>query len=125
MPLRHWSHTDPVSVRGPQARHRKVSRSRICALRAGSVPSGCAIARRLPTESPARTQPTATETDPMTEGTADRHQHTPAPGRTRRVVDTHAHWDPTDWLKPFERDGPAEAPKLERTASGYTIPTDR
>src|SRR5258706_330317 len=83
MPLRHWSHTDPVSVRGPQARHRKVLRSRICALRAGSVPSGCAIARRLPTESPARTQPTATETDPMTEGTADRHQHTPAPGRTR------------------------------------------
>jgi aminocarboxymuconate-semialdehyde decarboxylase len=61
----------------------------------------------------------------MTEGTADRHHHAPAPGRARRVVDTHAHWYPADWLKLFERDGPAEGAKLERTASGYTIRTDR
>src|SRR5436190_8198721 len=71
----------------------------------------------------AGTPPTATENKPMTEGTADRHDHTPR--RTRRVVDTHAHWYPVDWLRLFERDGPAEGAKLERTASGYTIRTDR
>ena len=41
------------------------------------------------------------------------------------VVDTHAHWYPADWLKLFERDGPAEGAKLERTAAGYTIRTQR
>src|SRR6202171_778481 len=60
----------------------------------------------------------------MTEITA-RHDHAPPPGRARRVVDIHAHWYPADWLKLFERDGPAEGAKLERTASGYTIRTER
>jgi aminocarboxymuconate-semialdehyde decarboxylase len=59
----------------------------------------------------------------MTEGTAERHDHPPR--RTRRVVDIHAHWYPADWLKLFERDGPAEGAKLERTARGYTIRTER
>src|SRR5258708_9114947 len=59
----------------------------------------------------------------MTEGFADRHDHTPR--RERRVIDTHAHWYPAGWLELFERDGPAEGAKLERTASGYTIRTDR
>ncbi|HEV2042718.1 MAG TPA: hypothetical protein VGT81_22190, partial [Casimicrobiaceae bacterium] len=59
----------------------------------------------------------------MSEGTADRHDH--APGRAHRVVDIHAHWYPADWLELFERDGPAEGAKLERTASGYTIRTER
>ena len=59
----------------------------------------------------------------MTEATADRHDHSPR--RARRVVDIHAHWYPADWLKLFERDGPAEGAKLERTASGYTVRTER
>src|SRR5438046_8030410 len=65
------------------------------------------------------------EKEPMTEGAADRHEHAPPPRRARRVVDTHAHWYPADWLKLFERDGPAEGAKLERTASGYTVRTER
>ena len=43
----------------------------------------------------------------MSEGTGDRHGHAPAPQRARRVVDIHAHWYPADWLKLFEREGPA------------------
>src|SRR5207244_11162862 len=62
----------------------------------------------------------------MTEDTAaDRPDRAPAPRRARRVVDIHAHWYPEDWLRLFERDGPAEGAKLERTASGYTIRTER
>ena len=62
----------------------------------------------------------------MTEGTAARHDHAPPTGGERRVVDIHAHWYPADWLKLFERDGPAEGAKLERTASGgYNIRTER
>jgi aminocarboxymuconate-semialdehyde decarboxylase len=45
--------------------------------------------------------------------------------RTRRAVDTHAHWYPADWLKLFERNGPAEGARLEHTAAGYTIRTER
>src|ERR1700674_4748722 len=59
----------------------------------------------------------------MTERAADRHNH--PPGRARRVVDIPTHWDPADLLKLFERDGPAEGAKLDRTASGYTIRTER
>ena len=59
----------------------------------------------------------------MTEAAAGHHDH--APPRARRTVDTHAHWYPADWLKLFERHGPAEGAKLERTASGYTIRTER
>src|SRR6202795_1350026 len=70
-------------------------------------------------------QPTAKENKPMTEGTAARHDHALPPRGARRVVDTHAHWYPADWLKLFERDGPAEGAKLERTASGYSIRTER
>ena len=65
------------------------------------------------------------EHKPMTESAAERHDHAPPTRRGRRVVDTHAHWYPEDWLKLFERDGPAEGAKLERTASGYTIRTQR
>src|SRR5260370_26992166 len=61
----------------------------------------------------------------MPEGTAARHDHAPPTRGVRRVVDIHAHWYPADWLKLFERDGPAEGAKLERTASGYTIRTER
>ena len=61
----------------------------------------------------------------MTEGTAARHDHAPPTRGARRVVDIHAHWYPADWLKLFERDGPAEGAKLERKASGYTIQTER
>lgn len=61
----------------------------------------------------------------MSEVPQDRHDHVRSPSRTRRVVDTHAHWYPADWLKLFERDGPAEGARLEHTASGYTIRTER
>src|SRR5205823_12584359 len=47
------------------------------------------------------------------------------PPSRRRVVDIHAHWYPAEWLKLFERDGPAEGAKLERKGSGYTIRTER
>ena len=42
-----------------------------------------------------------------------------------RAIDTHAHWYPPEWLRLFERDGPAENARLERTATGYTIRTER
>jgi aminocarboxymuconate-semialdehyde decarboxylase len=61
----------------------------------------------------------------MSDVTQDRQDHTRSPIRTRRVVDTHAHWYPADWLKLFERDGPVEGARLEHTASGYTIRTER
>jgi aminocarboxymuconate-semialdehyde decarboxylase len=46
-------------------------------------------------------------------------------GRRPRTVDTHAHWYPADWLKLFERDGSKEGARLEHTAKGYTIRTER
>src|SRR6266404_8298604 len=58
----------------------------------------------------------------MTEST---HDHAPPSRRGHRVVDIHAHWYPADWLKLFERDGPAEGAKLERKGSGYSIRTER
>jgi aminocarboxymuconate-semialdehyde decarboxylase len=61
----------------------------------------------------------------MIEGTAARHDHAPPTRGAHRVVDIHAHWYPADWLKLFERDGPAEGAKLERKAGGYTIRTER
>src|SRR5260370_1288244 len=61
----------------------------------------------------------------MPEGTAARHDHAPPTRGVRRVVDIHAHWYPADWLKVFERDGPDEGAKLERTVSGSTIRTER
>src|SRR5207253_477980 len=42
-----------------------------------------------------------------------------------RAIDTHAHWYPAEWLHVFERDGPAEGARLERTANGYVIRTER
>jgi aminocarboxymuconate-semialdehyde decarboxylase len=42
-----------------------------------------------------------------------------------RVVDTHAHWYPREWLDLFQRDGAAEGAALERSAQGYTIRTQR
>ncbi len=42
-----------------------------------------------------------------------------------RAIDTHAHWYPAEWLRLFERDGPAEGARLERTARGYTIRTEK
>lgn len=61
----------------------------------------------------------------MTEGTADHLDRTPPPRASCRAVDTHAHWYPADWLKLFERDGPGEGARLERTDKGYTIRTER
>src|SRR6266568_9050933 len=89
------------------------ARGQICVPRAGSVPS----------ESSRNSA--QTEIKPMTDSSADRHDHAPAPKHARRVVDIHAHWYPADWLRLFERDGPAEGAKLERMASSYTIRTDR
>jgi aminocarboxymuconate-semialdehyde decarboxylase len=42
-----------------------------------------------------------------------------------RTIDIHAHWYPEEWLKLFEKDGPGEGARLERTAKGYTIRTER
>ncbi len=42
-----------------------------------------------------------------------------------RTIDIHAHWYPEEWLRLFERDGPKEGARLERTAKGYTIRTER
>lgn len=61
----------------------------------------------------------------MSDVPQDRHDHVRSSSRTRRAVDTHAHWYPADWLKLFERDGPAEGARLERAAAGYTIRTER
>src|SRR5258708_3955358 len=126
MPNRHGSHTDPVSRCGASITRatRRVARF-VRRARGRYHLNAQPHPRWLPTESPAGTQPTATENEPMTEGTSDRHHHTPGPRPARRVVDTHAHWYPADWLKLFERDGPTEGAKLEHTASGYTIRTDR
>jgi aminocarboxymuconate-semialdehyde decarboxylase len=55
----------------------------------------------------------------------DRRDHARSASHTRRAVDTHAHWYPADWLKLFERDGPAEGARLEHTTAGYTIRTER
>src|SRR5256714_14285163 len=61
----------------------------------------------------------------MSDVPQDRHDHARSRSRTRRAVDIHAHWYPADWLKLFERDGPAEGAKLEHKASGYSIRTER
>ena len=61
----------------------------------------------------------------MSDVPQDRHDHARSRSRTRRAVDTHAHWYPADWLKLFERDGAAEGARLEHTATGYTIRTER
>ena len=45
--------------------------------------------------------------------------------RAGRVIDTHAHWYPREWLELFQRDGAAEGASLERSGSGYTIRTPR
>ena len=37
-----------------------------------------------------------------------------------RTIDIHAHWYPEEWLRLFEKDGPGEDAKLERSAKGYT-----
>lgn len=41
------------------------------------------------------------------------------------TIDIHAHWYPAEWLRLFEKDGPKEGARLERTAKGYTIRTER
>lgn len=57
----------------------------------------------------------------MTEGS-----HRRAPGtRSQRVVDTHAHWYPREWLDLFRSGGGSEGAALERSAQGYTIRTQR
>jgi aminocarboxymuconate-semialdehyde decarboxylase len=61
----------------------------------------------------------------MSDVPQDRHDRAWSRSRTHRAVDTHAHWYPADWLKLFERDGAAEGARLERTAAGYTIRTER
>ena len=42
-----------------------------------------------------------------------------------RSVDIHAHWYPREWLKLFERDAVREGARLERSAAGYRIATER
>ena len=42
-----------------------------------------------------------------------------------RTIDIHAHWYPEEWLKLFETEGPKEGARLERTAKGYTVRTER
>ncbi len=42
-----------------------------------------------------------------------------------RTIDIHAHWYPEEWLKLFEKDGPKEGARLERTPKGFTIRTER
>jgi len=61
----------------------------------------------------------------MSDVPQDRHDRARSRSRTRRAIDTHAHWYPVDWLKLFERDGAAEGARLEHTATGYTIRTER
>jgi aminocarboxymuconate-semialdehyde decarboxylase len=41
-----------------------------------------------------------------------------------RTIDIHAHWYPEEWLKLFEKDGPKEGARLERTPKGFTIRTE-
>ena len=41
-----------------------------------------------------------------------------------RTIDIHAHWYPEEWLKLFEKEGPKEGARLERTAKGFTIRTE-
>jgi len=57
----------------------------------------------------------------MSAGSPHPHPHS----HPRRVIDTHAHWYPAEWLELFERDGAAEGATLERTAKGFTIRTQR
>jgi aminocarboxymuconate-semialdehyde decarboxylase len=42
-----------------------------------------------------------------------------------RAVDIHAHWYPAEWIELFEKEGPKEGARLERTPQGYTIRTER
>ncbi|MEK6243419.1 MAG: amidohydrolase family protein [Pseudomonadota bacterium] len=42
-----------------------------------------------------------------------------------RTIDIHAHWYPEEWLKLFEKDGPKEGARLERSPKGYLIRTER
>ena len=42
-----------------------------------------------------------------------------------RAIDIHAHWYPQEWLKLFEQDGPREGARLERTADGYRLKTEK
>ena len=42
-----------------------------------------------------------------------------------RTIDIHAHWYPVEWLRLFEQDGPREGARLERTAKGYAVRTER
>ena len=41
-----------------------------------------------------------------------------------RTIDIHAHWYPEEWLKLFEKDGPKEGARLERTPKGFAIRTE-
>lgn len=42
-----------------------------------------------------------------------------------RIIDTHAHWYPVEWLRLFEKDGAKEGASLERNGAQYTVRTDR
>jgi aminocarboxymuconate-semialdehyde decarboxylase len=41
------------------------------------------------------------------------------------TIDIHAHWYPEEWLRLFEKEGPKEGARLERTPKGFTIRTER
>ncbi len=42
-----------------------------------------------------------------------------------RAIDIHAHWYPQEWLQLFEKDGAREGARLERTAGGYRLKTEK
>src|SRR6266480_923827 len=42
-----------------------------------------------------------------------------------RAIDIHAHWYPQEWLQLFEKDGAREGARLERSAGGYRLKTEK
>lgn len=56
------------------------------------------------------------------------HSHGPlgqSPADSTRVIDTHAHWYPREWLEMFAREAPREGASLVRNGTGYSIRTER
>ncbi len=59
---------------------------------------------------------------------ASKHADPAAPaGRAQRVrtIDIHAHWYPPEWLKLFEKEGPKEGARLERSGARYSLRAGR
>ncbi len=47
-------------------------------------------------------------------------RHNPRMG-SRKIIDTHTHWYPQEWIDLLARDGERQGGKIERTASGYKV----